>query len=785
MEVPDFRNPELPRAARARDLVGRLTRAEKIAQMMHRAPAIPRLGIEPCCWLGEALHGVARAGIATVFPQAIGLAATFDPGLLARVGRAIGIEGRAKHHAHAAKGDRNYYTGLTFFAPNINIVRDPRWGRSHETYGECPYLTGRLAAAFIRGVQGHESRVARRESEEDLGRVGQSGDVAAFTDVKSNDAVIASEENATAHFRPTLPGMETGIQGYESRVTRPETRDYLLAGACAKHYAVHSGPEAQRHHFDARVSLRDLHETYLPAFRACAEAGVVFVMTAYNRTLGEACSASGLLLDEILRRQWGYPGAVVSDWGAINDIWANHKLVETPAEAAAAAVKHGCDLELGEVYQDLGEALEKGLLREADLDVCLRRLFELRLRLGEFDPSEKVPHTKIPWEKVDCPEHQKLAAEAARKSVVLLKNNGILPLPRTLRSIAVIGPNADCRETLWGNYHGTPKRTVTPLEGLRASFGEQVFYAPGCDIVLSNPPWNQGKHITERTNAILAAERADAVVLCLGLAPGLEGEEGDANLGGWKGDRRDIRLPEIQRELFAAVAGLGKPIILVLISGSNLAIPEEAARADAVIQQFYPGQAGGAALAEVIFGDYNPAGRLPVTFYRAESDLPDFEDYALPGRTYRYFAGEPLFPFGFGLSYSQFTYAGLRAPDRLPIGENLMVSVELTNQGPRAGDEVVQAYLSRETAPLPGPRFQLAGVERRHLAVGEKQLVEFSMTPRQLALVNEAGRHVLPPHRLRVHVGPCQPDPVSCRLSGVNPLVKEIELIGPELILPI
>jgi len=709
-----FRNPDLPIDIRTKDLLSRLSLREKVSQMVHDSPAIERLGIPAHNWWNECLHGVARAGIATVFPQAIGLAATFNPELLHRVAEAISEEARAKHHAHQRRGDHDLYKGLTYWTPNINVFRDPRWGRGQETYGECPYLTGRLGVAFVRGLQGDD---------------------------------------------PT----------------------HLKLVATPKHFAVHSGPEKDRHSFNARVGKKDLRETYLPAFRDCVvEAKAESIMGAYNRTNGEVCCASKTLLEDILRGEWGFEGHVVSDCGAIEDFHAHHKVTSTPEMSAALAVRRGCDLNCGCAYRHLLKAHEEGLISEQEIDRALARLLRARFRLGMFDPPERVPYAQISFDVIECPDHKALALEAARQSVVLLKNKGkLLPLGRDTRSIAVIGPNADDRQVLLGNYNGLPSTYATVLEGIRkmVSPATRVLYRPGCDhIGKDNPAW--GKATKGFVEAELIAEQADAVVLCLGLTGQIEGEEGDAPLADSKGDRVTIVLPEIQEKLLKAILAVGKPTILVVMSGSAVAIPWAQEHVPAIIQQFYPGQEGGTALAEVLFGEVNPSGRLPVTVYRSESDLPPFEDYSMEGRTYRYFRGEPLYPFGFGLGYTRFAFSGLRVKSEVEIGQEPEVSVEVENTGGREGEEVVQLYLMHESPPVRMPVRQLVGFQRIRLEPGEKKRVSFRIGDRQMALVDEEGNFRLEPGSIVLFAGGSQPDPRSLALGAPPPVSARFRLIG-------
>ena len=701
-------------AARARELMSAMTPAEKCSQLSYDSPAIERLGIPAYNWWNECLHGVGRAGMATVFPQAIGLAASFNTALVQRVAEAISDEARAKHHLHAAAGDRGIYKGLTFWSPNINILRDPRWGRGQETYGECPYLTGQMGMTFVTGLQGP-------------------------------------------------PGKHRKLD------------------ATPKHFAAHSGPEHGRHGFDVRVSPRDLHETYLPAFRKCiVEAGAAAVMGAYNRLNGEPCCASRHLLEEILRQTWGFQGYVVSDCGAITDIHLHHHTTDSPAESAALAVKNGLDLCCGSDYEHLLDALARGLLSEADIDRSLERLLISRLELGMLDSPEHVAWASIKPDVVDCPRHRDLALLAARESLVLLKNDrAILPLSKTIKSIAVIGPNADARQVLLGNYHGTPSQIVSPLDGIRRHVGGgcRVMYAAGCDHLGSSGAW-LGAADRGFVEAVSVAEQCDVTVLCLGLTPSIEGEEGDAMNSDAGGDRTRIELPPIQRQLIEAVTAQGKPVVLVLISGSGIALAGAEDKVGAIVQQFYGGQAGGEALAEVIFGDYNPAGRLPLTVYQSTGDLPAFDDYSMHNRTYRFFAGKPLFPFGFGLSYSHFAYTEGRVPDAIKIGEPMEISLVVTNCGPVAGDTVVQLYLAHKTAAPLEPRRQLAGMVRLYLQPRETRPVSLRVEPRMLSCVSDDGSRWLRPGGLRVYVGGSQPDERSRELGADAVMCLETQLVG-------
>ncbi len=568
---------------RAKELVSKMTLEEKMGQMKYNAPAIPRLGIPAYNWWNEALHGVARSGTATVFPQAIGMAASFNDELMEKVATAISDEARAKYNEYKTFGDTQIYQGLTLWSPNINIFRDPRWGRGHETYGEDPYLTGRMGSAFVRGLQGYD---------------------------------------------PV----------------------YRKTDATLKHFAVHSGPEGLRHGFNAEVGQKDLYETYLSAFRYCIDhAHPAAVMGAYNRVNGEPCCASPTLMKEILRGEFGFDGYYVSDCGAIRDIDMFHKVTASPDESAALAANAGCDLNCGDAYVYLQVAYEKGLVSEEVITESVERLMEARLRLGMFD--DDCPYDSITMDVVESPEHIALNREMARQSMVLLKNNGILPL-KGEETIAVIGPNADCVSVLLGNYNGTPSHYTTLLRGIQEAASGKVNYARGCHLYKeADQDW--AEHPLRE--AILAAKRSDVVVLCMGLDPTMEGEQGDAYNGDMSGDKVDLELPPCQRELYDEIIKTGKPVIFVNVSGSCIGLGRQDEECAAVLQCFYPGAEGGHALADILFGKVSPSGRLPLTFYRSVDDLPDFTDYSMEGRTYRFFKGNLVYPFGFGLSYTTFT----------------------------------------------------------------------------------------------------------------------------------
>jgi len=683
---PAYKDPSLPIEKRVDDLVSRMTLAEKVSQMMNAAPAVKRLDIPEYEWWNEALHGVARAGYATVFPQAIGLAATWDTDLMFQVADVISTEARAKHHEFLRNNQHARYQGLTFWSPNINIFRDPRWGRGQETYGEDPYLTSRLGVAFVKGLQGGDPR-------------------------------------------------------------------YLKLVATPKHYAVHSGPEPERHGFDARAAERDLRETYLPAFRATVVEGKAeSVMCAYNRTNSEPCCTSKTLMTDILRKEWGFNGYVVSDCGAISDIWKGHHFANSEAEASALAVKAGTDLACGREYSSLLDAVKNGLISEAEIDVALKRLMTARFRLGMFDPAEMVAYARIPFSENDSLAHRALSLKAAHESIVLLKNDAnTLPLKKKIKTIAVVGPNADAPEVLLGNYNGRPSKSVTPLAGIKNAVAAdtKVLYALGATLT--------GE--TQIDEAVSVAKQADVVVMVLGISAALEGEEMKVDIEGFRGgDRTEIGLPKGQEALLKAVNATGKPVVLVLLNGSALAVNWANDHAPAILEAWYPGEEGGKAIADVLFGDYNPGGRLPVTFYKSVDQLPPFTDYSMQGRTYRYFNCEPLYPFGFGLSFTKFKYSNLKlSTNTIKAGENATIRAEVRNVGDLAGDEVVQLYVTDVAASVPVPIRSLAGVKRLFLEPGEKQSVSFTLTPRQMSIIDDQGRRVIEPGEFLLSVGGKQP----------------------------
>ena len=838
-QQPAYLNTSLPFEQRAADLVSRLTLEEKVQQMKDVAPAIERLGLPAYNWWNEALHGVARSGLATVFPQAIGFAATWDDSLVFRMASVISDEARAKHHEYVRNGSFGRYQGLTFWSPNINIFRDPRWGRGQETYGEDPFLTGKLAVQFIRGLQGDDPK-------------------------------------------------------------------YFKTVATVKHFAVHSGPEPERHTFDAVVSERDLRESYLPHFEmGIREGGAYSLMCAYNRVDGKPACGSDMLIGNILRGEWKFPGYIVSDCGAIDDIYLRHKVVQTAPEAAALAVKTGTDLDCGRVYPSLADAVKQGLITEGQIDASLTRLFLARFRLGMFDPPEMVRWARTPYSVLDQPANRTLARQVARESIVLLKNDrGTLPLRKDLGTLAVIGPNADQWRMLLGNYNGIPSNPVTPLRGIREAVSRRtrVLYARGSDLAdgfplletipssamrtpsggrglqgsyfgnraLEGTPvfartdttvevdWHEGAPrqgmnpndfgvrwtgtirppvtgmyrlgvtttmraelaiddsvivgttYPQRDNefpdarlaqsepiqleagrsyrvrveahesygeaelelvwsipttgleaeAVAAAKQADAVVMFLGLTARLEGEEMSVAIDGFRGgDRTSIDLPAAQQRLLERVVAVGKPTVLVLLNGSALAVNWAQANVPAIVEAWYPGQAGNA-IADVLFGDYNPAGRLPITFYKSVNDIPAFDDYRMAGRTYRFFKGQPLYPFGHGLSYTSFSYANLKTSmESAGPNDTVMVSVDVTNSGKRAGDEVVQMYVEHVGSTVERPVRDLRGYRRLTLAPGETRTVQMPLPISSLAYWEESGHHwVVEPDQIRIRVGASSAD---------------------------
>jgi beta-glucosidase len=695
-----WRDPARPFKARATDLIRRMSLAEKVAQLKNAAPAIPRLNLPAYDYWNEALHGVANNGVATVFPEPVGAAASWNPALFRQEGRVIGVEGRAKFNDYANQhnGDSKWWTGLTYWTPNINIFRDPRWGRGQETYGEDPLLAAEIGIEFVKGIQGDDP-------------------------------------------------------------------NYMLAMACAKHFAVHSGPERDRHRFDAKISDRDLYETYLPQFeRVVREGKVAGVMSAYNAVNGVPATASSFLLDDLLRRQWGFDGYVVSDCDAVRDIWGRqqHHYLPTPEAAAAAAVKAGCNLCCGGDYNALVRAVQQGLVTEPELDAALERTLWTRFRLGLFDPAEKVSFSKYTIKDNDTPEHGKIALELARQSLVLLKNDGLLPLDRAkFKRIAVIGPNGKSTTMLEGNYHGSASHPVSILSGIKQLAGPaiEVTFALGAPITTNRATaaWSKQDNTTDRAleeltaEALAVAASTDVIIYAGGLTPAQEGE-------GF--DRTTIELPEVQQKLVQALHATGKPMVMVNCSGSAIALPWEHEHLRAILQAWYPGQEGGRAVAEVLFGDINPSGHLPVTFYRATADLPAFTDYAMANRTYRYFTGKPLYAFGHGLSYTTFAYQGGRlAANKLAPNGTAKVTFTIKNTGQRDGDEVAQVYFRHVNSKVPQPRLSLCGFRRVGLKRGESAVVTIEVPAERLRQWDTAGKkYVVEPGDYEFLVGGASDD---------------------------
>ncbi|MCB9049240.1 MAG: glycoside hydrolase family 3 C-terminal domain-containing protein [Lewinellaceae bacterium] len=694
MKYP-FQDPGLSIEERAEDLISRLTLEEKVGQLMYGAPAIERLGIPAYNWWNECLHGVARNGRATIFPQAIGMAATFDTDLMQRVGEAISDEARAKYNVSVANGFRRQYQGLTFWTPNVNLFRDPRWGRGQETYGEDPYLTSRIGVAFVKGLQGDHPK-------------------------------------------------------------------YLKSAAMAKHYAVHSGPEGLRHEFDAKVSMKDLWETYLPAFEALVtEARVEGVMGAYNRTNGDPCCAHPYLMQEVLREKWGFKGYFTSDCWALVDFYSGHKIVKTAPEAAALALNFGCNLNCGSTYPELLKSIEQGLTTEDMVDQNLKELLPTRFRLGLFDPPGTVPFDQIGPEVIACEEHLKLSREAAAKSIVLLKNNGVLPLKKDIGSLFVTGPTAAHAQALLANYYGLSDDLRTILEGIMGKTSPQtsVHYSQGAllDEPNRNPiDWFSGE-----------AAVADVAIACVGISQLIEGEEGESIASRHKGDREDIGLPPNQVEFLKKIRANAKKLVVVITGGSAIACPEVYEMADALLFAWYPGEQGGNAVGDILFGDAVPSGRLPVTFPMSVEDLPPYEDYAMANRTYRYMEKEPLFPFGFGLSYTRFEYSALKVSPVQPDG-SVSVEVTLANTGNYRGEEVVQLYLTDVAASVAMPKYALKGFQRVALWPGASRRVSFTLTPDMIKIVNEKGERVLEKGDFKVYVGGATPSSRSMALGAAQ-----------------
>jgi len=699
-----YLDPNQPMKLRITDLLSKLSLEQKVGQMNYASPAIPQLKITAYNWWNEGLHGVARSGTATIFPQAIGLAATFDENLLLKVSTAISDEARAMYNSAVAKGYHQHYGGLTFWTPNINIFRDPRWGRGQETYGEDPYLTSTMGVAFIKGLQGNDPH-------------------------------------------------------------------YLKVAACAKHFAVHSGPERLRHEFNAVASPKDLRETYLPAFKALVNANVEAVMCAYNRTNGEPCCANNFLLTEVLRKEWKFQGHVVSDCWAIVDFYQGHKRVATQAEAAALAVKSGVSLNCGDEYPALLEAVKKGLITEKQIDDALAVLLNTRFKLGMFDPVDKNPYNSISPEVINSAANRQLAKEAATKSIVILKNNGVLPLKNNLSKYFITGPNAGNIDAMIGNYFGVNPTIVSVTEGISGAIepGSQLEYRQG--ILLDrdnvNPiDWTTG-----------TAKTSDATIVVLGITGLLEGEEGESIASPSFGDRLDYNLPKNQIDFLKKLKQDNKkPVIAVITGGSPMNLAEVHELADAVLLVWYPGEEGGNAIADIIFGKASPSGRLPITFPKSLSQLPPYEDYSMKGRTYRYMQEEPMYPFGFGLSFTEFTYSDIKlASPTVKKGQSVDVEVKVTNSGNTDGDEVVQLYITNLEKGISTPLYALKGIKRLSLKAGAAEQVKFTITPEMLALINEKGEPLLQPGRYKISVAGSLPGNRSETLGSAK--AQQVTLI--------
>lgn len=705
--TPKYKDETLSFEERIEDLVAQMTVEECASQMIFGAAKIERLGVQSFNWWNEALHGAARSGMATVFPQAIGMAATFDAELLEQVADVTSTEGRAKYNTFQKYEDYGIYKGITFWTPNINIFRDPRWGRGQETYGEDPYLTAELGKAFVRGLQGKDEK-------------------------------------------------------------------YLKTAACAKHFAVHSGPENLRHEFDAKADKKDMAETYLPAFKALADEKVEGFMGAYNRTNGEPCCGSKTLMVDLLREKWGFEGYFTSDCWAIADFHLHHHVTDTPTESVALALKNGCDLNCGNTYAYILQALQEGKITEEDIRTSCRRLMMTRMKLGMFD--EKTPFDDIDYTVIDREEHRILNLETAEKSLVLLKNNGILPLKKeTLKNVAVIGPNGASVVPLNGNYHGTANQYHTVLEAVREALpGVRVNYSKGSHLYeykLEDPGY-AGDCLAE---VKAQTDLADVVILVVGMDETIEGEE-IIGKEGFTGDKQNLLLPQCQQDLMKTVTERNTPVILVNMTGSAVDFGE-GNNADAIIQAWYPGAMGGRAVSNLIFGEYSPSGRLPVTFYRNDNSLPDYEDYSMNNRTYKFFREKPLYPFGYGLSYTSFSYTGLKADrETIKAGEAVTVEVTVKNTGSVESDELVQCYLRDEAASVRVPIHKLCGIKRIHLLPGEETKVTLSVEPQQFGVFSNDGELFYEPGEFTLFAGGCQPDSYSVELLGSKPAEIKIKM---------
>ena len=704
-----FNNPKLSVDARIKDLISRLSLEEKIAQMMNSTPEIKRLNIPPYDYWNEALHGVGRSGVATVFPQAIGLGATFDTDLALRVSTAISDEARAMYNVYKSKGNYSRYSGLTFWTPNINIFRDPRWGRGQETFGEDPFLTAQIGTAFVKGLQG-------------------------------------------------------------------DNPNFLKTAACAKHFAVHSGPEKVRHSFNAGATPKDLWETYLPAFQALVEAKVESVMCAYNSTNGEPCCSNKYLISDVLKKQWNFKGHIVTDCGAIEDFYVTkdkggHGFSKDVAEAAALVVKSGVGLNCGDSFYALSDAVKKGFITEKEIDVELANLLRTRFKLGLFDPMGSNPYDAISYQVVNSPSHRALSKEVALKSMVLLKNNGVLPLKNNLQRYFVTGPNASNIEVLLGNYHGINPEMVTILEGITAAISPESQLEYRLGAMLNKPSINPINYATGN------ARSSDVTIVVLGVSSTLEGEEGDSIDSDTAGDRLDYDLPKNQIEYLRDLRKTAdknpankKPIVAVVTGGSPMNLSEVQELADAVLLVWYPGEEGGNAVADVLFGKVAPSGKLPITFPKSLSQLPPFEDYSMKGRTYKYMNVDPMYPFGFGLSYTTFSYSDASVSTKsISKNESVVVSVKVTNTGKQAAEEVVQLYVSDLKASVDVPNFQLNNMQRISLNAGETKEVRFTLSPKAFELVKNDGTKIIEAGDFKIYIG------------GSSPMKRSFELGAPQM----
>ncbi|MEN8907448.1 MAG: glycoside hydrolase family 3 C-terminal domain-containing protein [Clostridiales bacterium] len=689
-------NKNISFSDRAKELVKQMTLEEKISQMLHKSPSIKRLNVKSYNWWGEALHGVARAGVATVFPQSIALASTFDKNLLFEIGDVVSTEARAKFHEFQRNNDHDIYKGLTLWAPNINIFRDPRWGRGQETFGEDPYLTSILGVSYIKGLQGNDPK-------------------------------------------------------------------YLKVAACAKHFAVHSGPESKRHEFNAVVSEKDLYETYLPAFYECVtNANVEAVMGAYNRTNNEPCCGSKTLLTDILRKKWGFKGHVVSDCWAIKDFHENHLITKTAPESVALAVKTGCDLNCGNLFMNLMQAVDESLISVEEIDTAVIRLFTTRMKLGMFDNQDLISYSNISYEKNDCIEHRNFNKEVSKRTMVLLKNkNNILPIDKNkINSIAVIGPNANSRIALKGNYFGSPSKYVTVLDGIRNILGntKRIYYAEGCHLYKDRTS-NLSMEKNTFSEAVSASSYSDLTILCLGLDSTIEGEEGDVSNEYASGDKLSLSLPKIQQDLMETLHKTGKPIILLLLTGSALSINWADKNIPAIMQCWYPGAEGGNAISEILFGLSSPSGKLPITFYKSTEELPDFEDYSMENRTYRYMKEEALYPFGYGLSYTKFKYFNIKkTTENLPPNTILSISFLIKNTGIYSSYETIQFYIKLLDPVNKQPKWSLKDTKIISLTANECLNINFDVTFDMLTYIDDNGNKKNHKGDFELYFGGSQPD---------------------------